>query len=99
MEMPVILLELKAAPIDTPSKKLWTPSPNMIIQATVRMTEVSPGLYSTSWWGCDWLLGFCKHNHQLDRLKQQQDMHMIGSQVEHLPFILATIIRKNILFN
>jgi hypothetical protein len=35
--MPVRMDSVKAAPMDSPSMKLWTPSPKMIIQATVAM--------------------------------------------------------------
>ena len=38
-EMPVRMDSEKAAPMLRPSMKLWTPSPKMIIQATVAIGE------------------------------------------------------------
>jgi hypothetical protein len=37
--MPVRMDSEKAAPMDRPSMKLWTPSPKMIIQATVAILD------------------------------------------------------------
>jgi hypothetical protein len=37
--MPVRMDSEKAAPMERPSMKLWTPSPKMIIQATVAILD------------------------------------------------------------
>lgn len=42
METPVRMLSLKAAPMLSPSMKLWRPSPKMIMYATVAITESFP---------------------------------------------------------
>ena len=42
MLMPERMDSVKAAPMDNPSMKLWSPSPKMTIQATVAMSDDPP---------------------------------------------------------
>lgn len=54
MLTPASILSEKAAPIDKPSIKLWRPSPNMIIHATVPIVDCPFSKCTVCSWWWEW---------------------------------------------